>query len=118
MKKVFAFASDESQIDSVIEFDLSIGDEFFSDLTAEVRQPIGTDIQSAALQVENVVGADGPWNNEELREVCAQYYRDVIGSCGMGCIIKQGQRNLLERVAIRLYRREVIDLPAELPGSR
>jgi hypothetical protein len=113
LKKNSAFAPDENQIDSLIEFDLRIGDERFSNLSAEVRQPLGTDFQSPALQVANVAGYDGPWKDQELREFCLQYYRDVIGSCGVGRTIKQGQRKLIERVAIRRRRRKVIALPAE-----
>jgi hypothetical protein len=118
VKKISAFAPDESQIDSLIEFDLRIGKERFRNLSAEVRQPNGTDFQSEALQVGNVVGYDGPWNDDEFREFCVQYYRDVIGSSGVGRTIEQGQRKLVERIAIRLYRREVINLSAELPSLR
>ena len=118
VKKISTFAPDESQIDSLIEFDLRIGGERFRNLSAEVRQPNGTDFQCEALQVGNVVGYDGLWNDDEFREYCVQYYRDVIGSCGVGRAIKQGQRKLVERVAIRLYRREVIDLSAELFSQR
>jgi hypothetical protein len=118
LKKISAFAPDESQIDSLIEFDVRIGDRRFRNLAAEVRQPIGTDIHTEALQVGNIVGRVGPWSDEELRELCMQYYRDVVGSCGVGRTIKQGQRKLVERVAIRLPRREVIGLPAELSSPR
>ncbi|MBV9106645.1 MAG: hypothetical protein JO313_11540 [Verrucomicrobia bacterium] len=118
LKKNSAFAPDESQIDSLIEFDLRIGSERFRNLSAEVRQPNGTDFQSESLQVGTVLGYDGLWNDEEFREFCVRYYRDVIGSCGVGRTIKQGQRKLVERVAIRLYRREVINLSVELSSSR
>ena len=112
MKRVSTFEADERQIDSLIEFDLTIGDERLRDLNAEVRQLNGTDFQSQPLEVGNIMGYNGPWNYEEFRELCERYYRDVIGSSGMGLSINRGERNLIERVAIQLYRREVINLPS------
>jgi hypothetical protein len=53
----------------------------------------------------------GHWNYEEFRELCGRYYRDVIGSSGMGPSISRGERNLIERIAIQLYRREEMNLP-------
>ena len=112
LKRISTFEPDESQIDSLIEFDLKVGDERFGDLRAEVRQLNGTDFQSQPLEVGNVIGYDGAWNYEEFREFCGRYYRDVIGSSGLGRTINRGERNLIERVAIRLYRREEINLPS------
>jgi hypothetical protein len=112
LNRISTFKPDESRIDSLIEFDLTIGDERLMDLNAEVRQLNGTDFQSQPLEVGNIVGYHGPWNSEEFREFCERYYRDVIGSSGVGPTIKRGERNLIERVAIRLYRQEEINLPS------
>jgi hypothetical protein len=112
LKRISTFEPDERQIDSLVEFDLNIGDELLSDLSAEVRQRIGTDFQRQPLEVGNVIGYDGPWNDGEFREFCERYYRAVIRSSGMGSTIYRGERNLIERIAIRLYRREEINLPA------
>jgi hypothetical protein len=112
LNRISTFKPDESRIDSLIEFDLTIGDERLMDLNAEVRQLNGTDFQSQPLEVGNIVGYNGPWNSEEFREFCERYYRDVIGSSGVGPTIKRGERNLIERVAIRLYRQEEINLPS------
>ena len=112
LKRISTFEPDERQIDSLVEFDLNIGDELLSDLSAEVRQRIGTDFQRQPLEVGNVIGYDGPWNEGAFREFCERYYRAVIRSSGMGSTIHRGERNLIERIAIRLYRREEINLPA------
>ena len=112
LKRISTFEPDESQIDSLIEFDLKIGDKRLKDLRAEVRQRNGTDFQNQPLEVGNVIGYDGAWNCEEFRDFCGRYYRDVIGSSGMGLSINRGERNLIERVAIQLYRREEINLPS------
>jgi len=112
LKRISTFEPDESQIDSLIEFDLTIGDERLKHLSAEVRQRNGTDFQSQPLEVGDVIGYDGAWNCEKFREFCGRYYRDVIETSGLGRTIIQGERNLIERVAIRLYRRQEIKLPS------
>jgi hypothetical protein len=112
LRRILTFEPDESHIDSLIEFDFKIGDQRLRRLSAEVRQRNGTDFQSEPLEVGKIMGYDGPWNYEEFREFCERYYRDVIGSSGMGRNIKRGERNLIERVAIRLSRREEINLPS------
>ncbi len=116
VKRISTFEPDENQIDSLIEFDLTIGDELLRDLRAEVRQLNGTDFQSQPLEVGNIIGYNGPVNYEEFRMLCQRYYRDVIGSSGLGLSIKRGKRNLIVRVAIQLYRREEVNLPAS-PGQ-
>jgi hypothetical protein len=112
LKRISTFEPDESHIDSLIEFDLLIGSERLRDLSAEVRQLNGTDFRRQPLEVGNVIGYDGAWNHDQFREFCEEYYRDVIGSSGMGRTIKRGERNLIERIAIRLSRREEINLPS------
>jgi hypothetical protein len=68
-------------------------------------------------EVGNVVGYDGPWNYEEFREFCGRYYREVIGSSGLGRAINRGERNLIERVEIRLNRQEEINLRSSAEPS-
>jgi hypothetical protein len=110
LKRSSLFEPDENCIDSLIEFDLKIGDKNSRGLKAMVRQPNGTDFQNQALQVGNVVGYEGPWNDEEFKEACGRYYRDIIGSSGIGLAIHRGERNLIERVAIKFRQRQQINL--------
>jgi hypothetical protein len=112
LKKTSTFESDESQVDSLVEFNLKIGGQRLRHLSAEVRQRNGTDFQSQPVEVGNVIGYDGPWNYEEFRELCGRYYCDVIGTCSVGATINRGERNLIERVAIRFNRRVEISLPS------
>lgn len=112
LKRNSTFEADESCIDSLIEFDLKIGDKSSRGLKAVVRQPYRTDFQIQPLEVGNVIGYEGPWNDEEFRETCGRYYRDIIGSSGIGLAIHRGERNLIERVAIKFSQRQKINLPS------
>jgi hypothetical protein len=112
LKRISTFEPDDDHIDSLIEFDLKIGNHRLKDLNTQVRQANGTDFQIEPLEVGNIIGYNGPWNHEEFREFCQKYYRDVIGSTGIGVAINRGQRNLIERIAIRFHRSEEISLPS------
>jgi hypothetical protein len=112
LKNTSTFEPNENKIDSLVEFDFTIQDEVSRDLKAEVRQQNGTDFQSHPLEVGPVISYNGPWNHDEFQKFCEKYYRDVIGSCGIGLLIEREQRNLVERVAIEFYRREEIPLPS------
>ena len=116
LKRISPFDSDRAQIDSLIEFCFKIGRQRSRRLCVEVRQESGTDFQSQTLDVGKVIGYGGPWNYGEFRELCRRYYRDVIEACGLGGTINRGERNLIERVAIRFHRREEMSLPP--PGER
>ena len=118
LKRASTFKPDETRIDSLIEFDLKVGNECLMDLKAEVRQQNGTDFQSQPLEVGDVVGYDGPWNHDEFRECCETYYRDVIGSSGIGPSIFRGERNLVERVAIKFFRRAQITLRSAIQPKK
>jgi hypothetical protein len=102
---------DENKIDSLVEFDFTIDDQVSRDLKAEVRQQNGMHFQSHPLEVGNVISYNGRWNHHEFQKSCEKYYRDVIGTCGIGPLIERGELKLVERVAIQFYRREEIALP-------
>jgi hypothetical protein len=110
LKRNSTFQLDDNCIDSLIEFDLKIGDKSSRGLKTVVRQPNGTDFQSQPLRVGNVIGYDGPFNDEEFKETCGRYYRDVIGFSGIGPAIHRGERNLIERIAIKFRQRQKINL--------
>jgi hypothetical protein len=59
LRRISTFQPDESHIDSLMEFDLKIGDVRLRDLKAEVRQLNGTDFQSQSIEVGNVIGYNG-----------------------------------------------------------
>jgi hypothetical protein len=111
LKRISTLESDETQIDSLIEFHFKSGRRRSRCLCVEVRQGSGTDFQSQPLEVGKAIGYDGPWNDEEFRELCQRYYCDVIAACGLGGTINRGARNLIERVAVRFHRREEMNLP-------
>lgn len=69
LKRNSTFEPDESCIDSLIEFDLKIGGKSSRGLKAVVRQPNGTDFQSQPLEVGDVIGYQGPWNEEEFKKL-------------------------------------------------
>ncbi len=67
---------------SVITFTLTIGDKSFEDLTVQVKQPVGSDSNTAPLEVSAPQGYDGPINFNAFRDEVENYYRDKVGTQG------------------------------------
>jgi hypothetical protein len=118
LKRISTLESYENQIDSLIEFHFQIGRRRSKHLCVEVRQGNGTDLQNPPLKVGKVIGYDGPWNDEEFRELCQRYYCDVIEACGLGGTINRGARNLIERVDVRFHRRDHVIVGQPFDGRR
>jgi hypothetical protein len=81
-----------------------------NDLSVEERQSNGTDFQSQPLEVGNIIGYEGPWNYEEFREFCGATIAisldlQVWAVALIERSINRGERNLIERVDILLYRK-------------
>jgi len=68
---------------SVMAFTLTVGDESFEKLWAIVKHPVGSDFNSAPLEVSDPIGYDGPIINfNALRDEVENYYREQVGEQG------------------------------------
>ena len=77
------FQKSAAHVVSVISFDMQIGDQQFSDLPVEARQPYGTNFEDEPLEVSKISGGyRGPWNHSGFADLCEHYYRSLIGSSG------------------------------------
>lgn len=76
------FGSDDEHMTSVITFTLAIRDEFFEDLTVQVKQTVGSDFNTAPLEVSAPEGYDGPINFNAFRDEVEIYYREQVGAQG------------------------------------
>ncbi len=73
--------SDEHMV-SVMNFTLTIGDESFEKLIVVVKQTVGSDFNTAPLEVSAPIGYDGPINFNAFRDEVENYYREQVGERG------------------------------------
>jgi len=73
--------SDDEHMVSTMTFTLTIGDESF-ELIVVVKQTVGSDFNTAPLEVSAPIGYDGPINFNAFRDEVENYYREHVGERG------------------------------------
>jgi len=78
-----AFNESDDHMVSRLFFDLEVRGERFSDMLVEVRQPYGSRYETEEFEVSRPTGPyKGPWNHGRFAELCAEYFRSVLGEQG------------------------------------
>ncbi len=67
---------------SVMTFTLTIGDESFEKLMVVVKQPVGSDYNTAPLEFSAPIGYDGPITFNAFRDAVEKHYREQVGERG------------------------------------
>jgi hypothetical protein len=60
-------------------FALRIGDKEFN-LSADIKQAIGSDFEKGSIEISRPKGYDGPFNYGCFRTAAEEYYRSLVGS--------------------------------------
>ena len=74
--------SPDEHMVSIMTFTLTIGDESFEKLMVVVKQTVGSDFNTAPLEVSAPIGYDGPINFNAFRDEVENYYREQVGERG------------------------------------
>lgn len=90
------FGSDNDHMISRVFFDLEVGGRRYDDLHVDLKQIVGSSIESDPIEVGRVIGYSGPMNYEMFRDEAEKYFRSLIGSSGAGIHI-QGASNIRMR---------------------
>ena len=112
------FEKSEAHMVSVIRFSMDIADKHFGGLSAEVRQPYGTDFESEPLEVGRISGGyRGPWNHAGFSELAERYYRSLIGSAGRGIRIQGGSNIRMRNNSFGSRQEAELEIPDEQGGA-
>ena len=90
------YGSDDEHMVSRVFFDLEIDGEIFKDLFADLKQTVGSDIETGIIEVGPPKGYGGSFNYIAFRDAAEKYYRSLVGSQGRGVRIK-GSSNIRMR---------------------
>ena len=90
------YGSDDDHMVSRAFFDLEIGGKKLENLHVDLKQTVGSDIESGSIEVGHVHGYSGPGNYEVFRREVESYFRSLVGSSGSGIHI-QGASNIRMR---------------------
>jgi len=86
------YGSDDEWMVSRVFFNLEIGEERFEELYADVKQTVGSDYDTALLELSAPHGYEGAFNHQAFRDCAEKYYRSCIGSEATGIRIEKGAR--------------------------
>lgn len=84
------YGSNDEHMVSRVYFNLEVEDKMYSDLYVDIKQTVGTDFETAPLEVSSTRGYKGPFNHEVFREEVENYYRESFGSQGSAIHIEGG----------------------------
>jgi hypothetical protein len=78
------FGSNDDHMVSRVFFDLEYGGKTHRDLYVDVKQTVGSNIESDPLEVGRVSDYSGPGNYTAFRAAVEKYFRSLVGSSGRG----------------------------------
>lgn len=89
--------SDNEHMVSRLFFDIDVDGERHEGLHADIKQPVGSDFETAALEVGRPAGYDGPLDYSKFREAAEECFRRQVGSRGSGIRVQDGASNIRMR---------------------
>ena len=84
------YGSDDEHMVSRVFFDIEIDGERYEKLFANIKQTVGSDIETAPFEIERPTSYQGPLSYEPYRNAVEDYFRGLVGSQGSGIRIHGG----------------------------
>ncbi len=78
------YGSNDEHMVSRVFFSLNYDGVVYENLYVDVKQTVGSDFETAPLEVGVPQGYKGPFNHEAFRAAVEKYYRGLVGSKGSG----------------------------------
>jgi hypothetical protein len=83
------FGSDDEHMVSRAFFTLEVNGAKH-DLSADIKQTVGSSYESGPIEVSKPNGYSGPFSHQEFQKAAETYYRSLVGSSGSGIRIQGG----------------------------
>jgi hypothetical protein len=84
------YGSDDEHMVSRVFFELEIDGTNYQGLHCDVKQIVGSSIETAPLEVSAPTGYKGPFNHQAFQKIVERYFRGLVGSQGRGIRITGG----------------------------
>jgi len=78
------YGSNDDHMVSRVFFNLDIDGNLYPDLYADVKQIVGSAIESSPIEVSNPGGYKGPFDHDAFSNAVERYYRSLVGATGSG----------------------------------
>jgi hypothetical protein len=111
------YGSDDEHMVSRVFFDLDVGGKSHLGLCADLKQVVGSNYETGAIEVGRPEGYRGPFNYLAFRDAAERYFRSLVGSGGSG-IRMQGASNIrMRNNTFVMHRVEVFEIDSSSPGA-
>ena len=87
------YGSDDQHRISRAFFSIEIDGNEAIESYVSIKQTVGTDFETASLEVSRPYGYSGPFNYTAFRQIVESYYRGLVGKGGSGISIS-GEGNI------------------------
>ena len=102
---------DDECIMSTLFFTLESGNKKHENLTAQLKQVVGTQYNENAIEVGNPSGYNGPFNHNHFQQAASEYYRVDAGA--YASLLKVYESNIV-KLEKRTFEQEItFDMPIE-----
>jgi hypothetical protein len=111
------YGSDDKYMVSRVSVDIAVDRADQGGFTADLKQPVGTDFDTGAIEVERPreVGTQksyrGPFDQARFAEAATKYYRELLGSEGWAIKLWPGKTNIRAQ-GNRFVRKKVVEFEA------
>lgn len=78
------YGSDDEHMVSRVFFSIEIDGQAEGDFHSDLKQTVGDDFETGAIEVGQPVGYDGPFNHVEFSKAAESYFRSLVGSTASG----------------------------------
>jgi hypothetical protein len=84
------YGSDDEYMVSRVFFDLVIDSQVYQELTADIKQMVGSSFEDDPCEISLPSGYDGPINYQAYRDIIENYFRKLVGEKGSAINISGG----------------------------
>ena len=84
------YGSDDEHMVSRAFFTLEVDGKGHEELSADIKQPVGSDFEATPLEVSLPSSYKGPLGHEAFRKEVEEYYREAVGRRGHSIHIEGG----------------------------
>ena len=84
------YGSDDQHMVSRAFFSIEVEGNKPVDSYVDIKQTVGTDFETAKLEVSSPSDYEGPYNYMAMRQLAEHYYRSLVGKSGSGISIQGG----------------------------
>ena len=78
------FGGDDEHMVSRAFFSIDFNEKYYEECTVDLKQIVGSNIETSPIEVSNLQGYKGPMDRTEFQNCVENYFRSNVGSKGSG----------------------------------